>query len=213
MRQRIQTCVSLLLPSKQECGRDMGERDSKTKGHPALRFVTLPQSFARKAAPLAVLSFLLMWFTFAKSSPCLTAWFPWVTRAISSLEAVVERMSTQLHTGTPQRASTKSCKSEGLLRLMLLCSKVTVGGTQIHKSLWKKTGFGYLLQAKTFLVDLSEGKKGKNNKFYTCLWVTFVSRKTPSPEPPAADCSHSPSAHDFGEARKKWVRSWRNFSG
>lgn len=127
--------------------------------------------------------------------------------AISSLAAVMEKMSTELHTGTPQRASTKSCKSEGLQWFILLCSKATVGGKQIQRSLRKKMGFGSLLQAKTIFFDISEGKGGKKYEYCTCSWVTFAPSKTPSPEPPAADCSHGPPTHDFGKAQKKWVRS------
>lgn len=82
--------------------------------------------------------------------------------AVSSLAAVMEKMRTELHTGTPQRASTKSCKSEGLQRFIILCSKVTVGGTQIQRPLWKKMGFGSLLQAKTFFLRYIWRQGGEN---------------------------------------------------
>lgn len=75
-------------------------------------------------------------------------------------------------------------------------------------------GFGSLLQAKIiFLLDISEGKEGKIYEYYTCLWVTFAPSKAPSPEPPAADCSHGPSAHDFGEATEKITEVLENLSG
>lgn len=50
-----------------------------------------------------------------------------------------------------------------------------------------------------FLLHESEGREGKIYEYFTCLWVAFAPSKTPSPEPPAADCSWSISTRFWTE--------------
>lgn len=126
-------------------------------------------------------------------------WFPWVTT--KSRYQLARNGDGEDEHITLQRDSPEglyeSCKSEVLWRFILLCSKVTSGGTQTQKPLWKKMVFPSLLQAQAFVSYVSEGEEGKYYICYRHLQVTFASSKTQSPEPPRAGCSCGPPVHGF----------------
>lgn len=85
--------------------------------------------------------------------------------------------------------------------------------TDSKATLEKRRALDPYYKPRLFFLDISEGKEGKIYEYYTCLWVTFAHSKTPSPEPPAAGCSHGPPAYDFGEAQKKMSEVLENLSG
>lgn len=96
-------------------------------------------------------------------------WFPWVTaksrhRLARDSDGEDERVTSWRD--SPEGLN-ESRKSEVLQRFILLCFKVTSGGTQTQRPLWKKMVFPSLRQAQTFVLSASEGDEGQ----YDRLWA------------------------------------------
>ena len=125
-------------------------------------------------------------------------WFPWVTtKSRHQLARYSDGEDEHItsHRDSPEGLN-EPCKSEVLQRFILLCSKVTSGGTQTQRPLCKMF-FPSLLQAQTFVLHVSEGEEGKYYICYRHLQVTFAPSTIQSPEPPTTVCSHGPSVHGF----------------